>query len=244
MIEHIPEGCMLRIGMTNPPYILEHLEQMALILDHPRVYSFLHVPIQSASDAVLADMKREYSSDDFREIVNFLREKVPGVNILTDLILGFPTEDEKDFQDTIKLVEEYKFSSLFINQFFMRPGTPAARMRQVHTQERKRRTRIVSELFNSYTTFDKKLGERQQVLVTEISHDDNYYVAHNKFYEQVLVPKIDVYMGKMIEVEIIECTKFSMKGKVLQEVFDSPVRPMVYKLGEVTGVKTVKKAVF
>lgn len=238
MVEHIPEGCMLRIGMTNPPYILEHLEQMALILDHPRVYSFLHVPIQSASDSVLADMKREYCSDDFRDIVNFLREKVPGVNILTDLILGFPTETEEDFQETIKLVEDYKFSSLFINQFFQRPGTPAARMRQVPTQERKRRTRIVSELFNSYTTFDKKLGERQHVLVTEVSHDGNFYVAHNKFYEQVLVPKVDIYMGKMIEVEIIECTKFSMKGNVVEQVFNTPLRPVEYKQGEVTGVKT------
>ncbi len=158
MVEHIPDGCMLRIGMTNPPYILEHLEQVALILDHPRVYSFLHVPIQSASDAVLADMKREYSSDDFRHIVNFLRARNPDVNILTDLILGFPTETEEDFQLTIKLIEEFKFSSLFINQFFQRPGTPAHRMRQVPTQERKRRTRIVSELFNSYTTFDRKVN--------------------------------------------------------------------------------------
>lgn len=75
--------------------------------------------------------------------------------------------------------------------------------------------------------------------MTEISHDGNYYVGHNKFYEQVLVPKIDVYMGKMIEVEIYECEKFSMKGKVLQEVFDTPNRPKQYKLGEVTGVKVM-----
>jgi threonylcarbamoyladenosine tRNA methylthiotransferase CDKAL1 len=75
LVEVIPEGCMLRIGMTNPPYILEHLEQMALILAHPRVYAFLHIPIQSASDAVLADMKREYCCDDFKKIVDYLREK-------------------------------------------------------------------------------------------------------------------------------------------------------------------------
>ena len=209
---------------------------MALILDHPRVYSFLHLPIQSASDAVLADMKREYSSDDFREIVNFLRKKVPGVNILTDIICGFPTETEQDFEQTLDLIREYKFSSLFINQFFQRPGTPAAKMQQVPTQERKRRTRIVSELFQSYVTFEHKLGTKQHVLVTETSHDNNYYVAHNKFYEQVLVPKNDTYMGRMLEVEIYECEKFSMKGKVLQEAFVYPKRQIEYKKGEVTGV--------
>jgi threonylcarbamoyladenosine tRNA methylthiotransferase CDKAL1 len=108
---------------------------MALILNHPRVYSFLHIPVQSGSDAVLADMKREYVVDDFRRIVTYLREKVPGINIVTDVICGFPTETEQDFEQTLDLIREFKFASLFINQYFQRPGTPAARMRQVPTQE-------------------------------------------------------------------------------------------------------------
>lgn len=75
LVEIIPEGCRLRLGMTNPPYILEHLEEMAKILAHPRVYSFLHVPVQSGSDQVLGDMKREYCINDFEHVVNFLRNR-------------------------------------------------------------------------------------------------------------------------------------------------------------------------
>lgn len=75
LVEVIPEGCRLRLGMTNPPYILEHLEEMAKILNHPRVYSFLHVPVQSGSDQVLFDMKREYCRADFELVVNFLQER-------------------------------------------------------------------------------------------------------------------------------------------------------------------------
>ncbi|KAI4904065.1 hypothetical protein NFI96_033891 [Prochilodus magdalenae] len=75
LVKEIPEGCMLRLGMTNPPYILEHLEEMAKILNHPRVYGFLHVPVQTASDSVLMDMKREYCCDDFRRVVDFLKDK-------------------------------------------------------------------------------------------------------------------------------------------------------------------------
>jgi threonylcarbamoyladenosine tRNA methylthiotransferase CDKAL1 len=63
------------------------------------------------------------------------KKRVPGINILTDIICGFPTETEADFQMTIDLIKEYKFQSLFINQFFQRPGTPAAKMRQIPTQE-------------------------------------------------------------------------------------------------------------
>lgn len=75
VIEVIPENCRMRVGMTNPPYILEHLEEMAKILSHKKVYSFLHVPVQSGSDAVLADMKREYTIADFKQVVDFLRSK-------------------------------------------------------------------------------------------------------------------------------------------------------------------------
>lgn len=75
LVEVIPKGCRLRLGMTNPPYILEHLEEMAKIMSHERVYCFLHVPVQSGSDQVLADMKREYCRADFEHVVNFLQEK-------------------------------------------------------------------------------------------------------------------------------------------------------------------------
>ena len=75
LVEVIPDGAMMRCGMTNPPYILEHLQDMAAILNHPCVYSFLHVPVQSASDAVLTDMKREYCQQDFRRVVDFLKQQ-------------------------------------------------------------------------------------------------------------------------------------------------------------------------
>jgi len=236
IIEHVPENCMLRIGMTNPPYILEHLEEMAKILSHPRVYAFLHIPVQSGSDAVLGEMKREYFVEDFRRIVDYLREKVPGINIATDIICGFPTETEEDFEKSLVLVRDYKFSTLFINQFFPRPGTPAAKMKQIATAERKRRTKLMSELFQSYTSYDNKVGQRFRALVTELSSDSDYYVGHNKFYEQVLVPKLDELMGNICEIEIMECGKYFMKGRLVSE--DSIIRiekPVAMKPGQVTG---------
>ena len=165
---------MMRIGMTNPPYILNHLHEIAKYLNHPRVYSFLHVPVQSGSDQVLYTMKREYTNADFCKVVDILRQEVPGVNIATgkgnlpaqndfetinirqkqtenpcsDIIAGFPTETEADFQDTMALCDKYKFKSLFMNQFFPRPGTPAAKWEQIPRQDIKKRTKKLSELFN------------------------------------------------------------------------------------------------
>lgn len=117
---------------------------MAEILNHPRVYAFLHIPVQSGSDAVLTDMKREYHSQHFEKIMDYMIEQlvfyasldriyfsVPGIYIATDFICAFPTETKEDFEDSMSLVRKYKFPSLFINQYYPRKGTPAARMKKV-----------------------------------------------------------------------------------------------------------------
>ncbi|KAG8571533.1 hypothetical protein GDO81_011687 [Engystomops pustulosus] len=228
---------MLRLGMTNPPYILEHLEEMAKILNHPRVYAFLHIPVQSASDSVLMDMKREYCVADFKRVVDFLKERVPGITIATDIICGFPGETDEDFKETLKLVEEYRFPSLFINQFYPRPGTPAAKMEQVPASVKKQRTKELSQLFHSYNPYDHKIGQRQHVLVTEESFDLQYYVAHNRYYEQVLVPKDQAFMGKMVEVEIFEAGKHYMKGNPLSDckVYTPSITKPLQK-GKVSGL--------
>lgn len=216
LVPVIPEGCRIRVGMTNPPYILEHLEAMAELLANPRLYAFLHVPVQSGSDFVLADMKREYCIEDFERVVTFLRERVPGITIATDIICGFPTETEEDFSATLSLVEKYRFPSLFINQFYPRPGTPAARMQRVPTQEVKRRTKRLSQLFESYFPYENRVGCHYDVLVTEIAHDKIHFVGHNQFYEQVLVPKDEKYWGKIVSVRIESCGKHYMVGRPIE----------------------------
>ncbi|GAB1600452.1 threonylcarbamoyladenosine tRNA methylthiotransferase-like [Argonauta hians] len=243
LVAVIPDGCMMRLGMTNPPYILEHLEEMAKICNHPRVYGFLHVPVQSASDSVLMDMKREYCVEDFRHVVDFLKQRVPGITIATDFICGFPTETNEDFEESLALVKEYQFPSLFINQFFPRPGTPAAKMTRVDPQEVKKRTKAMSELFQSYFPYKHKVGEKHTVLVTEISFDQNYYVGHNKYYEQVLVEKSGDYMGKSIDVEITSTGKHYLKCRILdpQNIQSLNVPPPKAK-GEVSGVKPILKS--
>ncbi|CAG9805860.1 unnamed protein product [Chironomus riparius] len=215
LVEVIPEGCKMRIGMTNPPYILEHLEAVADILNHSRVYSFLHVPVQAGSDSVLGEMKREYCIAEFEKIVDYLKEKVPGVTIATDIICGFPTETPADFEETMTLCAKYKFPSLFINQFFPRPGTPAANMKRIPPNEVKQRTKKLTDLFYTYEPYSNRIGMEYEVLVTEISHDKKHYVGHNKFYEQILLPMRENLLGKSVTVKVISSTKFSMMAEII-----------------------------
>jgi threonylcarbamoyladenosine tRNA methylthiotransferase CDKAL1 len=118
VLEEHPSSAMLRIGMTNPPYILEHLEDIAKVLNHPRVYGFLHVPVQAGSTKVLTDMRRLYEIQDFEKVCDTLLDRVPGMTLATDIICGFPTETEEDFDETMRILEKYKFRVLHISQVF------------------------------------------------------------------------------------------------------------------------------
>eukprot|EP00052_Salpingoeca_macrocollata_P025234 m.229344 g.229344 ORF g.229344 m.229344 type:complete len:1278 (+) comp22398_c1_seq4:1683-5516(+) len=231
----LPDGVMLRVGMTNPPYIMEHLEEISKVLQHPRVYAFLHVPVQAGSDAVLGAMKREYSCEDFCLVVDTLRRNVENVTIATDIICAFPGETDEDFQQTLALVQKYKFPSLFINQFYARPGTPAAAMPKVPATVAKDRTRLLSSLFRSYFPYENRVGMQYRVLVTEVATDGQHYVGHNKSYEQILLPKREDILGKMVTARITRTGKFYMEGEVVEESLRNvPLIPNPAAKGEVT----------
>lgn len=100
-------------------------------LNHPSVCAFLHVPVQSGSDAVLGAMKREYTAAEFCMVADTLLAAVPRLQLATDIICGFPGETEADHADTLALVARYRFAVCHISQFYSRPGTPAARMKKV-----------------------------------------------------------------------------------------------------------------
>ncbi|CDI97183.1 CDK5 regulatory subunit associated protein [Echinococcus multilocularis] len=221
LVPVIPAGCMLRLGMTNPPYILDQLAEVAAVLRHPRVYAFLHIPVQSGSNAVLNSMRREYTIEEFQKVVDFLEKEVKSVDgdkmtVATDVICGFPTETEPDFQATFHLIERYKFPVLFINQFFARPGTPAASMKRMATTAAvKKRTRALYDLFRTYRPFADRVGRRYRVLITEASTDGKYWVGHTKAYEQILLPKEPELQGHMVLAEVTECDKFYMRGVIV-----------------------------
>eukprot|EP00842_Homolaphlyctis_polyrhiza_P001049 jgi/Hompol1/1945/HPOL_002800-RA len=220
METHSNKDAMLRVGMTNPPYILEHLDGIARILAHPRVFAFLHVPVQSGSTSVLNDMRRLYTREDFETVVDVLKAKVPGVTIATDIICGFPTESDQDFDQTMALLEKYRLSVVHISQFYPRPGTPAARMKRIATNVVKARSRRATAFFESYRSYDHFINTVHRILVTEQSADGKHYVGHNKFYHQILVAQDPRLMGRSFRVKIVEVGKFFMKGEPLDTDLD------------------------
>jgi len=216
LVDVLPEeGVMLRVGMTNPPFILEHLEVVAEMLNHPKVFSFLHVPVQSGSDRVLDKMNREYTAAEFKQVVDYLIEHVPNVTIATDIICGFPNESEADFQKSLDLIDNYKLAIVNISQFYPRPGTPAAKMKRINTNIVKDRSRRMTKLFENFDPYRHLPGQCMKVWFnTETSDDGRHSVGHTKNYTKVLVPLDKSLVGNCRYVDINAAYRWHVEGTV------------------------------
>jgi len=211
----VPPHIMLKLGMTNPPYMLAHIDAVAKVLQRPNVFEFLHIPVQSGSDSVLRAMVREYTSGDFRHLVDGLRAKVPGLLVATDIICGFPAEGDEDHEASIELVKEYKFPILNISQFYPRPGTPAARLKRLPGNVVKSRSTQMTKLFESYTTWDHLVGREERVWFSDTDERRGQTVGHTKGYAKVVVPRDDNLLGRSAMVKVKHATKWHVEGQLL-----------------------------
>jgi len=116
----------IRFTTSNPYNLTQRL--IRAIRDVPKVVEYLHLPLQSGSDRVLARMHRGYTRARYLELIAELEETVPGIALSTDLIVGFPGEEEEDFEQTADMVERVGYDNVFVFRYSRRPGTPAATM--------------------------------------------------------------------------------------------------------------------
>ncbi len=142
---------IVRLGMANPNFVKLYLPELIRIFKSDKMLKFLHVPVQSGSNRVLKDMRRKYSADDFRDIVKAFNKETPDICISTDVIVGYPSETEDDFQQTIELLKDTRPKIVNISKFGSRPRTDAAEMKQIATEEIKRRSALLHQITESFS---------------------------------------------------------------------------------------------
>lgn len=144
-----------RVRFTSPhpaSFTDDVIEAMA---ETPNVMPQLHMPLQSGSDRILKSMRRSYRSKKFLGILDRVRERIPHAAVTTDIIVGFPGETEQDFAETLRVVEESRFSSAYTFQYSPRPGTPAATMEDQIPKE------IVQERFERLVALQDRIGAEE-----------------------------------------------------------------------------------
>ncbi|EZG45427.1 MiaB-like tRNA modifying enzyme, archaeal-type family protein [Gregarina niphandrodes] len=215
LLNDLAANVICRLGMTNPPYILDHLDDIATVLQRKHWFKFLHIPVQSGSTKVLTDMNREYTREDFERCVTALRNRIPDITIATDFICGFPGETDQDHQASLDLIAQYKFPVINISQFYSRPGTAAAKMPKVNSAVVKKRSTEMTHLFQTYETYQHNVGQLKEVWFDGRSDRSDHFTGHTAEYVKVLVTT-GVEMGKKYLVLIDKATKWHLEGTVVE----------------------------
>jgi len=213
-IVHLDYKFFLRIGMLNPRFIVDNFDQLISIFKFDKVYQFLHIPIQSGSDAVLKKMNRSYLISDIAEKLKILRKEFRYITISTDIICGFPGESEEDFNQTIDLIKWLKPEILNVSKFTPRPGTKAKSMEQVNSKIIKKRSTILSNVFRESlskinTNWKNWEGE---VLVLHEGLKPNQSFGRNLAYKNVFVEDYTGDFGKFVKIKIYKIDGFNLYG--------------------------------
>ena len=210
----------VRIGMMTPNLITEMQNRLIKAFDNPKIFKFLHLPLQSGDDSVLQYMRRFYTTAEFKEIVKTFRTQFPQLTLATDVIVGFPGETPEAFKNTLELLEEVKPDVINVSKFFARPNTVAARMKEglVGKEETKRRSAITAELAKRLSAERNKrwVGWRGEVLIDEKGKVENSWVGRNFAYKPIVVKSTDNLLGKTLQVKVVEALGTYLNGELTE----------------------------
>lgn len=193
----------VRVGMMNPNNVLQILPELIEIYKHPKMFKFLHIPIQSASNKILRAMKRKYTREQILKIISEFRKEIPDITISTDIIVGFPGETEDDFKETYEFIREIKPEILNSSKFWAHKGTPAEKLKQI---DKKIVIKRVSELMKLHLDISNQIQVRYKdwegkVLVDQIGFGKTY-LARNENYKLFAVQSNEKILGKLVNVKV------------------------------------------
>ena len=213
-VSEIDQKFFIRVGMMNPMYMPKIRDGLLKSFESSKVFKFLHIPVQSGSNQVLNDMKRGHTEQTFRDITQQFRKKFDKFTISTDIIVGFPTETEEDFEQTLKLLEETKPDIVNLSRYSQRPGTDAAEMNQIDVIEVKRRSKIAYELINKISEENNRNWIGWQGQVTFDEEHEGQIRGRNFAYKPIFV-KEKPRIGQISNVKIIDTTTHSLIGQIM-----------------------------
>ncbi len=194
----------------NEELINEHKKNIKLM-------PFLHLPIQSGSDRILKSMNRKHSRKFYLDLIRLIKEKVKNMAFSSDFIVGYPGETEKDFEETLDLIEKVKFASSYSFKYSARPGTPSSTKKNIDDNVASIRLKKIQQTLNSQQKeFNHSfLNDTVEVLFSNKGKKDNQFVGRTPHLQPVHVFSKKNIIGKILEVKIDRLTSFSFHGSIV-----------------------------
>ena len=222
-------------NLLNEVCKIDGIEKIDFISPHPKDFTddvieaiaknekisrIIHLPLQSGNTKVLKEMNRKYSKEQYLELVQKMKSRIPGLVLSTDIIVGFPGENDKEFEDTLDVVRKVDFEQIFMFIYSIREGTVAAkRDDQVPEEIKHIRFDKLKELYESRIdeNNEKYIGTVQRILIEGLSkYNQNTYEGRTSTNKVVIIEKNDNYnIGDVVEVKIVENRKWYLKGEII-----------------------------
>jgi len=212
----VPALQRLRLGSLESVEVEERL--LNLMAEDKRLCPHLHLPLQNGCDKILKDMHRPYDTTKFKILLEQIRNKVPGVAVTTDVIVGFPGETEEDFAATCNFVKQCGFAKMHIFPYSMRKGTPAAaRKDQIPEPVKKQRAEKLADLDREMQLayFTENIGRTHTVLVEQPIGTTGLVEGLTENYIRVELPGNAELCGKVVDIKITEALIDKCKGAIL-----------------------------
>lgn len=212
-------------GLKRIRYTSPHPEDMTqdvlnIMAKYDNICNYVHLPLQAGNDEVLNRMNRTYTKDQFLARVNQIRNTLPNVGISTDIIVGFPGENEAEFQETMDVMEVVKFDSAFTFKYSSRPGTKAAEFDDhVPEDEKQHRLERLIEMQQKHTLFRNKaiVGRVEMVLVEkESKRSKKQWAGRTDANKWVVFNKENAKIKDLIPVKIMDARGITLHGEIVQ----------------------------
>jgi threonylcarbamoyladenosine tRNA methylthiotransferase CDKAL1 len=214
----------IRVGMMNPMYVPRFLDRLiSLYRNNDKIFKFLHMPVQSGSERILRKMKRGHTAKIFLDVVKELRKKIPEITIATDIITGFPSESESDFEETLNLIEESQPEVINSSRYSPRPGTVASKYPRLNTKIVKERSTRLHEIIKKTSMSRNQMwyGWKGKILIDELLENGKIQ-GRNYAYKPVIInlPRAEKFdpkrlLGHYLSVKVVEISNYSLLGKLI-----------------------------
>jgi MiaB-like tRNA modifying enzyme len=203
----------IRVGMMHPKSMMGDVEGIINAFKRNKLYKFLHIPIQSGSNTVLNEMNRCHTVEEYKNIISMFKEEIPEITISTDIIVGYPTETEEAFSDTLELIKEIRPDLMHISKYMHRPGTTSSNLEEVGHDTMKKRSKALTHL-KSEISLENNLelvGTKQNVLVTGKGNKGGY-VGRTDSYKTVIIKSAKI--GTFLDVFITDAKSTYLMGTI------------------------------
>ncbi len=212
----IPGNFKIRIGMMNPDHLVKFRDEFFEVFANEKIFQFLHIPLQSGSNKVLENMNRNYVVEEFHYLVKQIKEKFPRTTLATDIIVGFPGETDEDNWQTLTALRLLSFDVINISKFWSRPGTKAAKMKQLPTEVIKHRSKVITDIGHNIFRLQNErwLGWEGSIIIDEPGKEENQFIGRNNSYKPVIIEG-NFKLGQTVNVKIVKTTTWDLRGEVI-----------------------------